>query len=177
MSIKRLLQAKVSGGNEEDEAILRTQAVKVNSINDEVKETIEDLRDTLWAYPFCRGLSANQIGSPYAITVINVNRNSRDEDQILINPEIISTSGKKDKKRESCMSIWGKQGEVERRDHVKVAYLDELLNKKNLDLIGFDSRAYQHEIDHLSGILYIDKLVPGKALEKADFFDDYEIIR
>ena len=116
MAIKTILQSTISGGTKEDNFFLHTSVKQIDKLTDEVRQIIIDLRDTLWAYPFSVGLSAPQIGIPYAISVINPNRESRDADQIIINPSIISMSGKKDRKRESCMSVWGKMGEVERRD-------------------------------------------------------------
>jgi len=176
MAIKKLLQIKATGGSEFDEAFLRTPAKKVEAISGEVNQIIDDLRDTMWAYPICAGLSAPQIGYPYAISVIKVNRESRDEDLILINPTIISTSGKKDKKRESCMSLWGDVGEVERRDKISLDYFDGNFNEQHLECSGYESRTIQHEIDHLNGILYIDRMNDDAQVGHADFFDKYQII-
>lgn len=176
MAIKTILQSKISGGDEKDDLFLRNQAKSVESMTSEIQQIIMDLRDTLWAYPFSVGLSAPQIGQPYAISVINPTRELREKDQVIINPKIISMSGKKDRKRESCMSIWGEMGEVERRDKVIIEYRDEGFNLKQTTYTGFESRVIQHEIDHLNGILYSDKLFKESILQHADFFDGYSII-
>lgn len=176
MAVKAILQAKLSGGSEESDTFLRTAARPVVAMTDEVQQVIQDLKDTLNAYPFCVGLSAPQIGMSYAISIINVNRAENGNSLTLINPQIIKISGKKDRKRESCMSLWGEQGEVERREKLTISYQDEQLEFHQLSCSGFESRTIQHEIDHLNGVLYSDKLFQGASLQHADFFDDYSII-
>ena len=74
------------------------------------------------------------------------------------------------------MSVWGKTGEVERRDKIDIEYQNEQLELVKAVYSGFQSRAIQHEIDHLNGILYSDKILPGSELQKADFFDEFSII-
>lgn len=176
MAVKTILQSTISGGTKEDDLFLHTPVKQIEEITDSIQQIITDLRDTLWAYPFSVGLSAPQIGAPYAISVINPNRESRDEDQIIINPSIISLSGKKDRKRESCMSVWGQMGEVERRDKITLEYRDEQFNLCQATYTGFVSRVFQHELDHLIGILYSDKLIENSVLQHANFFDEYSII-
>lgn len=176
MAVKTILQSAISGGSEEEDIFLHTQAKPVEKITSDIKQIIIDLRDTLWAYPFSVGLSAPQIGIPYAISVINPNRELRDEDQIIINPSIISLSGKKDRKRESCMSIWGEIGEVERRDKITLEFRDEMFHLRQKTYTGFISRVIQHELDHLNGILYSEKLIANSVLQHANFFDEYSII-
>ena len=100
----------------------------------------------------------------------------KEEDLILINPEIISLTGKKDVKRESCMSVWGEQGEVQRRSKLKIKYRDTNFEEQFLQCDGFLSRAIQHELDHLQGILYCDIILPETELSHAMFFDSYEIL-
>lgn len=177
MAIREILQISQSGGTQNDDKFLRTPAIPISKINAEVLKVIDDLRDTLRAYPFCIGLSAPQIGESYAISVLNFEHSGADDDKILINPCIISASGKKDKKRESCMSVWGYMGEVERRDKVEIEYcdLDMALCREIFE--GFNARTVQHEIDHLNGIVYYDKIVDKNKLFKANFFDNYKIIK
>lgn len=176
LAVKTLLQSAASGGSSTVDSFLHTPTTPVYEMNDQIRIIIQDLKDTLWAYPFCRGLSAPQIGYSYAITVINTERTSPENDLVMINPKIVTISGKKDKKRESCMSVWGKTGEVERRDKIDIEYQNEQLELVKAVYSGFQSRAIQHEIDHLNGILYSDKILPGSELQKADFFDEFSII-
>ncbi len=176
MAIRTILQSSISGGTQQDEGLLRTPVRTVEKMTDDIRQIITDLKDTLWAYPFSVGLSAPQIGQSYAISVINPTRESPENDIIMINPRIVSTSGKKDRKRESCMSVWGEMGEVERRDKVIVEYRNEEFELKQETYTHFESRVVQHEIDHLNGILFSDKLVQDTGLQHADFFDNYSII-
>lgn len=176
MAIKRIIQSRASGGEDWDDAFLHRKAIPVDTINDEILNIIQDLRDTLWAYPFCLGLSAPQIGSKYAISVVNPSREAADNDLVLINPKIITLSGKKDRKRESCMSVWGKMGEVERKSKIVLEYKDIDFQVRQINFSGFEARVVQHELDHLEGILYSDRLYEESTLQKADFFDGYEII-
>lgn len=177
MAIKRILQSKITGGSDEDEIILKAKASKVDEISDEIISIIQDLRDTMWAYPFCVGLSAPQIGVSKAISVVNATRENKEDDIILINPEVISITGKKDIKRESCMSVWGEQGEVQRRSKLKIRYRDIHFEEQTLQCDGFMSRAIQHELDHLQGILYCDIILPETELSHATFFDAYELLK
>lgn len=177
MAVKAIVQSIVSGGSKDEDAILHKKALKVDSLNDEVRNIIQDLRDTMWAYPFCVGLSAPQIGVSLAISVINTEREDKDKDLIMINPSVISLSGKKDKKRESCMSVWGETGIVERREKLIVEYYDDNFELKTMECKGFLSRCIQHEIDHLEGTLYYERMGEGTKLDHADFFDEYEVIK
>ena len=177
MSIKTLFQSSVSGGSNEEDSFLHATTSPVFELTAEIQQIVRDLRDTLWAYPFCHGLSAPQIGYPYAITVINVARESQEDDMVLINPKILKISGKKDRKRESCMSVWGKSGEVERRDKITIQYNNENFDLVQASFLGFQSRTIQHEIDHLNGVLFLEKMIPESELQDASFFDGFSIIK
>ena len=175
MAVKKLYQSSLVGGSAHEEKILRQVTQEVSGMDELCLQTIADMRDTISYYPFCRGLSAPQIGISLAISVIDINHAGIGEDLVMINPRIIETKGKKDKKRESCMSLWGKQGEVERRDKVVVEYNDEQFNSVTKEFSGFESRCIQHEIDHLNGVLYADKLTAGSSLSDAVYFNEYPI--
>lgn len=176
MAIRKILQAKIVGGSTWEDDFLHKEAKLVNKIDENVLSIIQDLQDTINAYPFCIGLSAPQIGIDYAISIIVFRNENEKKELILINPVITNTSGKKDKKRESCMSVWGKAGEVQRRDKISLIYRDIDFTEKHLDCSGILSRTIQHEIDHLHGILYPEKIVDGTFLRHADFFDSYTVL-
>lgn len=177
MAIREILQIKQSGGSLYYDEFLRTVATPVTVVDSKVLKVIEDLRETLRAYPFCIGLSAPQIGESCAISVLNFDHSLKENDMILINPRIVSISGKKDKKRESCMSVWGYMGEVERRDKVEIEYFDLDMNIQTECFEGFNARAIQHEIDHLNGVVYYDRMLDKTKLLKANFFEEYKIIK
>lgn len=170
MTAKDIVQ--VGSGRSDAHNFLRQVAVAVTESSlKEAEAIVADLIDTMKSQPLCVGLAANQIGSNLRVAVI------QDEDNdagvvIMYNPEIIQLSGKKDKKRESCMSVWGFSGEVERRYKVVVRYCSSDLVAAERTFTGFPARIVQHEIDHLNGILYCDHVSPG-GLQATDLFDNY----
>jgi len=171
MSIRKILQAIIAGGPEDDEKVLRNGGRRIETIDSSLQNITRDLLDTMHAYQICRGLSAPQIGYPVAISVVTLAREEKEEKFVLINPKIINISGKKDIKRESCMSVWGYTGEVERREKALIEYQDEDGIQHIEQFHGFEARVVLHEIDHVNGILYIDKLVNSDNIQETDLFE------
>jgi len=101
------------------------------------------------------GLAAPQIGISKRIAVVDIREDNK---IVLINPEIIVEEGKSVMK-EGCLSIPGEIGDVVRSEKIKVKSLDRKGNEIEFEAEGFEARAIQHEIDHLNGILFIDKVV------------------
>jgi len=161
----------VSKSHASDSVVLETPTIPVSGIDDSVLKLVEDLRDTMWSYDICVGLAAPQVGERLRVAVVNPKRESRDEDLPLINPVLISTWGAKDSKRESCMSLWGLQGEVVRRSKVKVRFTNILGEEEERVFEGFIGRVIQHEVDHLDGILYVRRLESASDLEPSAVFD------
>lgn len=143
--------------------ILRKKAKKVASVDVSVQRLIDDMIETL---DKCSGvgLAANQVGVPLRVVIIHI----PDKDVIvLINPEIIEKTGER-LVVEGCLSIPGYQAELKRSESVRVKArnrLGKLFTKKATDLLA---QAFEHEIDHLNGILYIDYLQDTDQLEKTD---------
>lgn len=137
---------------EEDE-ILRKKSRKVDEINDRILTLIEDMKETMYAADGV-GLAAPQIGILKRIVVIDVGNGPI----TLINPEIMSVEGSQID-YEGCLSIPGEQGKVKRPFKVKVKALNE--ENKEIEIEGEEllARALCHEIDHLNGILFIDKVI------------------
>ena len=142
--------------------ILRKMSKKVTVVNDRIKILIKDMLETMYDAEGV-GLAAPQVGVLKRIIVIDIG----DGPISIINPEIISKEGT-NIDIEGCLSIPNKQGEVERPLFVKVKGLDE--NGKEITIEGEEllARALCHEIDHLDGILFIDKLVNGMIIEGED---------
>lgn len=137
--------------------VLRRPAEKVKKIDDNIRELIKDLEDTMYAAPGV-GLAANQIGVSLSVAVVNVlGPERRDGLIVLINPEIIKQEGE-ESAEEGCLSIPGIWEVVTRAKRVVVRTLT--LDGKTIELegTGLLGRAYQHEIDHLNGIVFIDRL-------------------
>ena len=113
---------------------------------------IEDMLDTMYEAQGV-GLAAPQVGVLRRIVVIDVGEGP----MILINPEILETSGEQTGD-EGCLSVPGKAGCVTRPDYVKVKALDENMEEVVYEGEGLLARAFCHEIDHLDGHLYVEKV-------------------
>lgn len=135
----------------EDE-VLRKKSKVVKVIDDRTRVLIRDMIDTMYDANGV-GLAAPQIGILKRVIVIDIGQGPI----VLINPEIMEQKGEVEA-QEGCLSIPGEQGLVIRPKYVKVKGLDE--NGEELQIEGEDllARALCHEIDHLEGILYIDKV-------------------
>ncbi|MDA7494826.1 peptide deformylase, partial [Candidatus Gracilibacteria bacterium] len=108
------------------------------------------------------GLAAPQIGVNKRLIIVSLLRDRDDEDfktVMMINPEILEHSEITDKEEEGCLSVPGAKGKVERYLTIKLRYLDNKGKVKILRLQGLSARIVQHEIDHIDGVLFVDKLV------------------
>ncbi len=166
-----------------NEKILRSKAEDVVDVNSaEIQTLIDDMIETL-AEAGGVGLAAPQIGRNLRLALVHT-LPEYDEDgeaiedsremYILVNPKIVWTSRKTLDGIEGCLSIPGYLGEVERNFAIRVQALDRTGKKKRYRLNGWDARIFQHEIDHLDGILFTDKLT---AKENFWTEEDYEAIQ
>lgn len=152
--------------------ILRRETERVQEVNDDVRQLVSDMFDTMYAAEGI-GLAAPQVGRTERVTVIDVGELGR---FALINPEIVERNGTI-RGEEGCLSIPDVLADVDRASHVKVVALDE--NGSEIEVEGTEllARCLQHEIDHLHGKLFIDYLSFLKrraALAKWDTLkDDY----
>ena len=133
---------------------------KVEKITDEIKKIVEDMFETHYSQNNCAALAATQLGLPWCITVIDFSE-KKDQPLCLINPEIISGEGET-LEPEGCMSISGVYEKVSRYEKVTVRALDLDGRVKEYVEDGFMAKCMQHEIDHLNGVLFIDRLSPLK---------------
>lgn len=136
-----------------DDEILRKKSRKVDKITKRVIELIEDMKQTMYENDGV-GLAGPQVGVLKRVVVVDVGEGPL----AIINPEIIYTEGK-EVDVEGCLSIPGRQGLVERPKKVKVKALNEEGKEVIIKGEGLLARALCHEIDHLDGILYIDKMI------------------
>ena len=144
--------------------ILRKEAKSVKAMTPRTEKLIEDMLDTMYdAYGV--GLAAPQVGILKRIVVIDVSEN-QDAPYVLINPEIIETSGSQTGS-EGCLSVPGKHATVTRPDYAQVRAQDENMEWFELEGEGLLARAICHECDHLDGILYVDKK-EGPLLDNED---------
>jgi len=133
--------------------ILRTKAKEVVNFNDSIKRLLRNMEDTMYDADGV-GLAAPQIGVSKRVIIVDVGDGLIE----LINPVIEQFEGEEED-QEGCLSVPGRQGIVKRAASVKVSALDRAGNNIVIDAEGLLARALQHEIDHLEGILFIDKLV------------------
>ncbi len=149
--------------------VLTKPTRKVDSIDSDIETLIKDMFDTMY-HAEGVGLAANQIGVPLSIMVIDTTPkdDAPDLKLVLINPEIVESEGKQ-KYKEGCLSFPGLSVEVERAKKVSVRALNEEGEEVELVLEDFPAIVFQHELDHLKGITFIDRLKGWRrriALEK-----------
>lgn len=135
--------------------ILTKQAKPVTKMTLRTKILISDMLDTMYD-EMGVGLAAPQVGVLKQVVVIDVGEGPI----VLVNPQIIEASGEQTGE-EGCLSVPGKYGIVTRPDHVKVRALNEAMEEFEIEGEGLLARAFCHEIDHLSGQLYVDKTEDG----------------
>lgn len=135
------------------DAILRKDAKEVEKINDEIKNLILDMTEIMQKYDGA-GLAAPQVGISKRIIIANDGK----EDLAIINPKIIKKSWRKQKDKEGCLSLPGLEVEISRSKKIIVSGIDYSGKKIRIDAKNLMARILQHEIDHLNGILIIDKL-------------------
>ena len=135
-----------------DEALLRRTSRPVDNINQRIKTLLDDMVETMRKADGV-GLAAPQVGVLRRVVVIEVEEGNVLE---LINPEIISRDGTQTGP-EGCLSVPGRQGIVERPEHVVLRALDRNGKLREYEGEGLLARAMCHETDHLDGILYTDK--------------------
>lgn len=144
--------------------ILRKKTKRVTTIDKSVKKLIADMLETLHAEEGRVGLAAPQIGVSLRITVIGI---PEQEDIILINAEIVRRKGQR-LVSEGCLSIPGYVGQLYRAETVTAKGLDITGKEIRIKGEGLLAQALEHEIDHLNGKLYIDRLENPESLRKIE---------
>ncbi len=139
--------------------LLRQKANRLNNITSEDIKIANQMMDTMIKAPGV-GLAANQVGILKQIITINFEDKENDKraNYILFNPSIIEYSEEKVIMEEGCLSLPEQYADIERPKKIFLEYIDE--NEKNIkkEIDGYEARILQHEIDHLSGILFVDYL-------------------
>jgi len=141
---------------------LARKATRVAAVNDRIRTLISDMFETMYAAEGV-GLAATQVGVGKRVVVLDVSPvDGTIAPVAVVNPEIVSRDGSVTGV-EGCLSVPGVQGEVRRAETVEVRGMDEQGNPLRIQAAGILSRALQHEIDHLDGILFIDRLSSSPA--------------
>ena len=146
------------------DARLKQVADEVKMFDSGLLEFIQNLEETMVAGPGGVGIAATQVGVMQRIAIVDVSNYPKIKKAkhhghlILINPEIVDWQGMK-KGREGCMSVPDFTGNVIRAENIILNALDENGKQREYEMEGFEARAVQHEIDHLDGLLFLDRLV------------------
>ncbi len=145
-----------------DHPMLRRKSSRIRSVTPGIRKMIDDMFATMDQHRGV-GVAANQIGRPWRLVVVGV-----DDDRLaLVNPEIVRSSGS-EVADEGCLSLPNWFGPVERAQEIVVRALDPTGKRIRRDATGLLARAIQHEIDHLDGVIFTDRLTEPDALRFVD---------
>jgi peptide deformylase len=148
--------------------VLKEKAAAVEGVTAEVAAFIDDLLETMRCSPGGVGIAAPQVGMLRRIVIVDVSAHRRGSQEqnhgllILVNPEILAMGGKQIV-REGCMSIPDYTANVQRAQWVLVDALGRDGERKIIESLGFEAVAIQHEMDHLDGVLFLDRVVSVKT--------------
>lgn len=145
--------------------VLKKKSLPVGKIDRDLRRLIDDMVETMYAAPGI-GLAAPQVGVSKRLIVVDISSNEEKHPLIvLINPEIVKAEGFIESE-EGCLSVPGYNAVVKRAEKVSVKGLDSSGKPFEVEGTGLLARALQHEIDHLDGLLFVDRL----SLIKKEFF-------
>lgn len=140
---------------------LKQVSTPVENFDAELKQFITELEETMRAGPGGVGIAAPQVGRFQRIAIVDVSSKTNIKQQgrvVMINPEIVAWEGMKIG-REGCMSVPDFTGNVIRAEQIRLQARDEFGTQHEYEMEGYEARAVQHEVDHLDGLLFLDRLV------------------
>jgi peptide deformylase len=147
--------------------ILKKMARQIERFDKEIDGLVQDLIDTMREGPGSVGVAAPQIGVSLRICVVDVSNSKLGRENnhgllVLSNPEIVEHEGAA-VMREGCMSVPDYTGDVERSTRIVIRYLEANGNSRQIEATGFEAVAIQHELDHLDGVLFLDRIASLKT--------------
>ncbi|QNI95534.1 peptide deformylase [Synechococcus sp. A15-127] len=149
-------------GNE----VLRQPARRIGKVDDQVRELARDMLRSMYTAKGI-GLAAPQVGVHQQLLVIDLDlENAATPPLVLINPEISASSASIDTYEEGCLSIPGVYLDVVRPTSIELSYRDEMGRPRKMKADGLMARCIQHEMDHLNGVLFVDRVTDASGLEK-----------
>lgn len=146
---------------QDGDEILRKKSKEVKEITDKVRELIEDMKETMKEHGGC-GLAAVQVGVLKRIIIVSP---KEEEMYVFVNPKIVKMSKELVGEMEGCLSVDGYRGKVERPKSIELEAFDENMKPIKLMAEDFFARIICHEVDHLEGILYTDKVIKGTLVK------------
>lgn len=144
--------------------LLKKLTHRVEVLDQDIKLLMQDLLDTMQAGPGSVGVAAPQIGVGLRVCVVDVSKSKLGKENnhgllCMVNPEIVARNGTA-VMREGCMSVPDYTGDVERATEITVRFTDSITGEeRELMASGFEAVAIQHEMDHLDGILFLDRII------------------
>jgi len=155
-----------------DNPVLRKKSSLIEKIDEDIVSFANTLIQMMYEYDGV-GLASPQLGENIRMVVTTQRRGKKLlKEVIMINPEIIEFSKEEAIDEEWCLSLPNVIGSVKRSVNIVVKYLDLFGKQKTKKLKGYNARIVQHEVDHLNGILFIDKIVKLKG--EVESFSEYE---
>jgi peptide deformylase len=147
--------------------VLKKLCHRVEKIDRKIHELITDLVDTMHEGPGSVGVAASQIGVTLRVCVVDVSKNRHGKENnhgllTMINPEITDRSGTATM-REGCMSVPDYTGDVDRATEITLQFSEPDGNLREIVASGFEAVAIQHEMDHLDGVLFLDRVTSIKT--------------
>lgn len=141
--------------------VLREKAQPVTDITGDIIALAQDMLETMHAFSGI-GLAGNQVGIP--LRIITVLHPETKDNLVIVNPEIVVMGTEKELGEEGCLSIPEVYGKVERARFIVVRGVNLQGREVEIEAQGLLARIFQHEVDHLDGILFVDRLHPAKRL-------------
>ena len=142
--------------------ILREKATEIDTFDDELRSLVQDMFFTMAAAEGA-GLAAPQVGVGKRVLVADASREGEETGPVaLVNPSIVEVSSEEDRSPEGCLSVPGVTEVVSRPEGVVVEGFDPAGKPVRIDAQGLLSRVIQHEVDHLDGVLFFDRISPLK---------------
>ncbi|HPD18044.1 MAG TPA: peptide deformylase [Candidatus Goldiibacteriota bacterium] len=145
------------------DTVLNKKAEEVTDFNREIKEILDNMLETMYAQNGV-GLAANQVGILKQLITMDTGPKDSPKPIKMINPVIIEKSREKTEYEEGCLSFPGITEKIYRPSVVKVKFFDQDGNEKIMEFKGLESTVSQHEIDHLNGVLFINRMSAVKKM-------------
>jgi len=137
-----------------DNEALRKNSREVKLINKHIITLLDDMKETLHVEEGV-GLAAPQVGVLRRIAIVEF----KEKYYELINPKIHKASEEQMIEEEGCLSVVGTRGRVKRPEKITVSYMDRRGKRHKTEVVGMMARVFCHEIDHLDGVLFVDKMI------------------
>jgi len=145
---------------------LRTEAKRISKVDNQIRHLAKDMLQSMYSAKGI-GLAGPQVGISKELLVIDINfEDSAAEPLILINPEITAFGSTLTTYEEGCLSIPGIYLNVVRPSTIKLKFRDEMGRPRKMNADGLLARCIQHEVDHLKGVLFVDRVTTTEELKK-----------